>query len=136
MKKIIKLTTVLLFAVMIAGSCNKQKKLMNRLVGTWNIDKLEGTYTGATTFPYSYTNAGTYIFTDDGKGTFSYTLNGSVSNGSFIWANTETTVTMTQTGYSPKVNTVTSNSKTKQEWSFNYTDAGSTNVGTITLSKK
>lgn len=138
--KLQKFTPVLLVAVMfVVAGCSKTKKLTKRLEGTWNVDKMEGVYTPTGSvigYSFSWTNLGTYTFKDDMTGSYSMVINGSASNGSFNWTNTETTVTTTESGNTPEIFTVTTNEKTKQVWTGSQSDADGTMNYTITLSKK
>ncbi len=139
MKKILTLTLSIAMMAILFTSCSKEKKLANRLEGTWNIDKLEGTITpagGGAGTPVSFTQVGTFTFKDDGTGSNSIVLFGQTENGTFNWTNTATTVTITQSGQTPTVLTVTTNEKTKQVWTATETDATTTSTFTYTLSKK
>ena len=144
MKKIITLSALLLAVAFTFSGCSKQKQIMKRLVGTWNIDKVAGTVTVKITgFPdqvnnVDSTNAGTVTFKDDATGT-------NQDGHSMTWLNTDKTVALTdKTDNTTETYTVTTNEKTKQVWTNTETTTsvvfGMTityvNNLTITLSKK
>lgn len=140
MKKIFTLTVAFAMIAMVFTGCSKEKKLANRLEGTWNIDKFDISLTpagGGAATPFSFANAGTFSFKDDKSGSYSFVILGSTENGTFTWSNTATTITITENGQNPITYTATTNEKTKQVWTANYTDKdGDQNSETITLTKK
>ena len=139
MKKIITLSALLLAVAFTFSSCNKQKSLMRRLVGDWNIDKFEATITptgGGAGAPFTFANVGVLTFKDGGTGSSVMTILGQTTNSTYVWVNTETTITVTESGQTPTVYTVTTNEKDKQVWSFTESDQTSTTTGTISLTRK
>ncbi len=140
MKKILTLTLSIAMMAILFTSCSKEKKLANRLEGTWNIDKYDISFTpsgGGVATPLSFTNVGTFSFKDDKTGSYSIVILGSTDNGTYTWSNTATTVTMTENGQTPITYTATTNEKTKQVWTANYIDKdGDQNSETISLTKK
>ncbi|MSQ79988.1 MAG: hypothetical protein EXR21_10045 [Flavobacteriaceae bacterium] len=139
MKKIITLSALLLAVAFTFSSCSKEKQLKKRLVGTWNIDKFDGTITdagGGAATPYSFANAGTFTFKDDNTGSYSIVILGTTDNGSINWANTENSVTITESGAPTIIYTVTTNEETRQVWTTTYIDDGDQISEVITFSKK
>lgn len=139
MKKILSITFIIALSATMFVSCSKEKTLKKRIVGTWNMDKLEGTITpsgGGAAIPLVFTNAGTMTFKDDGNGSYQTVILGSTTNGTITWTNTATTVTVNQSGEPTKIYTVSTNEKTKQVWTTTYTDNGDQVVETLTMSKK
>ncbi len=129
MKKIITLSLLSLFTIIVFTNCSKTRQLKNRLVGTWNIDNFTCSGTG-------HTNIGTITFNDDGSGTktgHSYSCQ-DWTDYPFTWTNTDTKVTLTETkssSSSVRIFTIVTNEKTKQTWT---TTEGTDNL-IVTFSK-
>jgi len=121
MKQIKQLGLVLFVAVM-ATACSKEKRLTNRIEGSWTLTKQEITAnTVTTTLTPSASN---FTFNDDKSGSYSITFseNGqSITDaGSFTWANTKDQVTINETSNGQTTSTVykvDKDEKKHQEWS-------------------
>lgn len=140
MKKFITLSALLIAVAFTFSGCSKEKALTKRLVGTWNIDKYDGTITdagGGLATPFSFSNVGTYTFKDDNTGSYSFVILGTTDNGTINWTNTENTVTITESGEPTLIYTVTTNEKTRQVWTTTYIDSdGDQFSEVVTFSKK
>lgn len=112
--------------------CSKTKKLHDRLIGTWNIQSMEGTLADSNyTFNFTQENAGTFQFrevlaTAQG-GTYSFIvydkqrgLTLMSEDETITWANDGKTVTTDNNDGKKIIWTVLVNEKTHQEWSATY----------------
>lgn len=132
MKKILSIATLFLALTITLTGCSKEKRLANRLEGTWNIDELKTLDQGIGT-PTVIANIGTFTFKDDNTGSVTISFLGQSETTAFTWSNTATTVTLNVSGEPQEILTVSTNEKTKQVWT--NTDSDGT-VSTWTLSKK
>lgn len=112
--------------------CSKTKKLHDRLLGTWNIQSMEGSLTDSIyTFNFVQENAGTFQFrqvlaTAQG-GTYSFIvydkqrgLTLMSEDETITWANDSKTVTTDNNDGKKIVWTVLVNENTRQEWSASF----------------
>lgn len=83
---------MLLLATLALTACNKEKRLTNRLEGTWNLDE----YTEVVSNSSETTNnAGSITFSEDGTGSVTFTSGSSPTTLEFTWTNTADVVEIT-----------------------------------------
>lgn len=113
-----------MLALMAFSSC--KKSLSSRLEGTWVTTKENYSVTqkvsGAPdqTSTVNTSGGNKFIFKSDGTGSWSGTdSNGQTTTQSFTWTAGDNTVTCTGSD-GTVIYTVLTNEKTKQQWSFDY----------------
>jgi len=135
MKSLKLISSLALIIAVIFTSCSAEKKLHKRLEGLWNIQSY--TENNIRSADAGMANIGTMSFFDNGTGTtnitFNISQNANLSNGTFNWMNSGSSVTITNanTGLS-KSWIILKNSKNKQEWQS--TD-GRGNIQALTLTR-
>jgi hypothetical protein len=115
-------------------ACSAEKKLHNRLLGTWNVASFNENSGNSQT---NLTNIGTVSFMKDGRGTkeLTFRVGGErTQNTPFSWVNTGTTVTI-QSDASPfgKAWIVLQNNRKQQLWKSTNGRGG---VQELTLKKQ
>lgn len=103
MKSTFKIIVAVFAAVIFLSSCNKDKKIENRLTkngGKWKItsvsyNQVDQTSSGQSIKSGTAENPGSFTFEDSGKGSFSYVIEGNTRTGEFSWSVSDEEVSLT-----------------------------------------
>lgn len=135
MKKYLKITNLLVLAIVLITACNPVRRTTSLLVGNWQIEKFEEQISGRQ--GVTTTNIGTITLNADntGKRMFSYSIMGLSTNDTthFRWMNTGNSIILdAQQAESAKLWIITDLKKNAQTW---MTTDGKANMQTMMLRK-
>lgn len=140
MKNVTKVLLLLsVFAIGLSG-CSKEKRIEKQLYsksGKWNNTLYDYKYysNGNQESSIVYQNAGYIEFEKNGTYTWVFTADGDTDASSGTWSNTETDLTMIESGYAT-VFKIVEESKKEMKLEYTETDGTEREVYTLTFKKE